>query len=83
MEAISNTEIDTSLIRVPSHLKRVLRRGELGTYDVLELMGNAINTNVDEVCELEESLSNLITVVDTLKNKVKILEDKVSALENA
>lgn len=49
MEVISKPELDKSLLRVPTHVKRVLRSGELGTYDVLELMGNTVNASADEV----------------------------------
>lgn len=49
MEVISKPELDKSSFRVPTHVKRVLRSGELGIYDVLELMGNTINASADEV----------------------------------
>ena len=49
MEVISKPELDKSLLRVPTHVKRVLRSGELGTYDVLELIGNTVNASADEV----------------------------------
>ena len=49
MEVISKPELGKSLLRVPAHVKRVLRSGELGTYDVLELMGNTVNASADEV----------------------------------
>lgn len=84
MEAISKPELDMQTLRVPTNVKRVLRSGELGTYDVLQLMGNTINASADEVNKATDWVNkNGEILAENEKERIENENNRVEAFESA